>query len=180
MKQFIPSKTLNTCLSDPKWWTPECSTAVLGKDRAWKKWPQDVRNYTLKTIFLDSITAASQLYLAQSAWDRRIKSKLSTGNLGDKTWWKPSKPQQGKSDPQIFPRWSRVDRRQIIWLSTFLPTVVLGTTTSGSTIYRTRCSCLLRALHSVVFISVFTQSSGTYLAWMPLKLPVQKESLHGY
>ena len=60
MEQFIPSKNLTTRPSDPRWWTPECSTAVLAKDRAWKNWRQDARNYTLKTTFLDSVTAASQ------------------------------------------------------------------------------------------------------------------------
>ena len=125
----------------------------------------------------------SDTLLARSAWDRRIKSKLSTGNLHDKTWW-----QTLKAAPQIFPRWStpmaaslhQVAQRQITWLPTSLLSVVLGTTTSVSTTYRTRCSCLLRTLHSVVFISVFTQSGGIYHAWMPLKLQVQMESLHGY
>ena len=159
----------------------------MGKGRAWKKWRQDVCNYILKTIFLDSVTAASQtLSLAQSAWDRRIKSKLSTGDLRDKTWWQTFKAAAGKSDPQKCQRWStpmtaslhQVAQRQITWLSTFLTSVVLETTTSWSTIYRTRCSCLLRTLHSVVFISVFTPSGGTYLARTPLKLQIQMEFLH--
>ena len=104
MQQFIPSKNLTTRPSDPKWWTPECSTAVLAKDRAWKKWRKDARNYTLNTTFLDSFTTASQtLSLARSAWDRRIKSKLSTGNLRDKTWWQTLKAAAGEKRSTNIP-----------------------------------------------------------------------------
>ena len=56
----------------------------------------------------------------------------------------------------------------------------LGITTSVSTTYRTRCSCLQRTLNLVVHISEFTQSGDVYHAWIPLNLQVQVESLHWY
>ena len=63
MKQFIPSKTLTTCPSDPKWWTPECSTAVLAIDSAWKKW----RRMLVTTLSRQHISTPSPLHLRHSS-----------------------------------------------------------------------------------------------------------------
>ena len=35
MHRLIPSKTLSTRPSDPRWWTPECTQAIQAKRRAW-------------------------------------------------------------------------------------------------------------------------------------------------
>jgi len=68
MKRFIPSKTLTTRATDPPWWTPECSSAIQQKDKAWKR----------HTRHRHSAEQLNAYKCATAATDRVGKPKLHT------------------------------------------------------------------------------------------------------
>lgn len=88
MATFIPSKKLVSRTGDPIWWTPECSHAVLLKDKAWRAWRKQPGSITCKELFVQSVSAAaSALQAAWSAWSKRLRTKLTAGSMNDKQWW---------------------------------------------------------------------------------------------
>ena len=104
MHRFIPHKELVTTASDPRWWTPECSSAIAQKHSAWKRWSRSNASETLKAAYVQAVTnAVSTLQQAQLSWEEHLKQKLRTGNLRDKLWWSTIKPAAGKERHSEIP-----------------------------------------------------------------------------
>lgn len=88
MTQFIPSKTLCTRPSDPSWWTPECSSAVSAKQKAWKAWRRARSDASRKGHFVDTVQhCVTTLHAAKLAKEHKLRTKLAAGNMKDKEWW---------------------------------------------------------------------------------------------
>ena len=93
-----------TRASDPRWWTPECSSAIAQTHSAWKRWSHSKASETLKAAYVQAVTnAVSTLQQAQLSWEEHLKQKLRTGNLRDKQWWSTIKAAAGKERHSDIP-----------------------------------------------------------------------------
>ena len=87
MQKFIPDKQLVTRPADPKWWTPECTTAINAKDKAWKTWRCNIVSEAHKACFMSSVEDAILANVrACTPWELRVCRKLSREGLRDKQW----------------------------------------------------------------------------------------------
>lgn len=88
MERFIPSRVLSSRPSDPPWWTPECTTAIQRKQKAWKRhrsMPDDPigREQYKDACHLSSAT----LYRARHEHMQSAATKLASGSLSNRDWW---------------------------------------------------------------------------------------------
>ena len=87
MKSFIPSRQLVTRPTDPAWWSPECTAAVLAKQRAWKA----ARGDTSDQRQADARRATAQcnrvIQSAKLARHTALRNKLTSGNMSGREWW---------------------------------------------------------------------------------------------
>ena len=104
MQKFIPTKQLVTRPADPKWWTPECTTALNTKDKAWKAWRHNIFSEAHKACFMRSVEDAILANVrARTSWELRVRRKLSRGGLKDKQWWSVLKSAAGASHGSSIP-----------------------------------------------------------------------------
>jgi len=104
MKRFIPSKTLTTRATDPPWWTPECSSAIQQKDKAWKRHTRH-RHSAEQLNAYKCATAATDRVLrqAKAAHTASIRRKVLQGGLTSRQWWSTIKQAGGQGRSQGFP-----------------------------------------------------------------------------
>ena len=97
MHRFIPSKTLSTRPSDPRWWTPECTQAIQAKRQAWLAMRHHP-DFASKEEFAATRTAAMAcLQLAKQSYLQLVKNRLTGGCRGDRKWWATIKRACGDS-----------------------------------------------------------------------------------
>eukprot|EP00117_Sycon_ciliatum_P031201 scpid26526/ scgid24448/ RNA-directed DNA polymerase from mobile element jockey; Reverse transcriptase len=113
MDRFIPSKHLSVRTCDPVWWTPECSTAVSARNRAWRHTRAHPTDLQLSdTYTATSLRVATVLHAAQQAHVSSLRNKLSNGNLRDKAWWSNMKRAGGLSRTSDIPVLKGADGQQ--------------------------------------------------------------------
>jgi len=103
MKRFIPSRTLVSRPSDPAWWTPECTSAVNHKKKAWKHAADDKSPLSRKSAEAAAQQCTQQLRRAEAAHYQSLSRKLSQGGMTDKEWWSTIKKAGGQGRNTAFP-----------------------------------------------------------------------------
>ena len=89
------SSSLSTRPSDPLWWTPECTTAVCEKQKAWKRFrqhPSDLNKELLKSRCNASVACLRE---AKARGLSAVRQRLQHGSLKNKQWWSTIKAAGG-------------------------------------------------------------------------------------
>ena len=108
-----PNKTLKTKLTDPAWWSPECSSAIKKKGKAWRLHHRNPLSADFERAYKTAtLGATSTVQRAKDALNLSIRRKINSGTLSSRQWWSTIKRASGCCRNQEIPILTGLDGRE--------------------------------------------------------------------